>query len=145
MRKYLAVFVAIGSLTLPTARAAQGACDDFPLRTLRVEMKVRKEVYRRGDLAEVSLAVSRQTTAEPIRGARTAVVFQFKGNKMLHGVGRTDRQGRSLISIKLRKSDVSVGQVDMYGYAYLGTVDTYCAGVNEDGYRSRRRAFAVAP
>ena len=89
-------------------------------------MNVGKEVYRRGDFAEVSLAVSRQTTAEPIRGARVALLLQFKGEKSLHGVGRTDRQGRSRISINLRRSDVSVGKVRMYGYAYLGMLEPGC-------------------
>ena len=162
-RAVLSLFVlAASTLVLPAAAAsvpacasAGGAMEYITPRTFHVEIKPLKKTYRRGDVVNVQVLVTRPAEEDPaglgVPLQRPASVPAQEvnvgvgisvGRVFLPGYGRTKANGVATVRIKLERY-VPKATGHVRAFAYKEVVATTCLTVEEQGYRAIDNAFKV--
>jgi hypothetical protein len=158
----------IVGLLAPSAPAASGCAssvraalraghfETIPLRTLYIEMKTDKKVYKVGDTAKIEVTVTRPSDEDPAgQGVPTPRPTSIPAEDITVGVGLrigqvflygfgapTDADGKTTVPIRI-KSYAPAGKAIVDVFAWKTTLDTPCLIVEEQGYRSNPGAFAV--
>lgn len=158
----LAIAIAVAfclSAVLPASPAiACGggkAFDYITPNTLHVALKPFGKRYARGETVTVRVVVTRPADEDPaglgIPVARPASqpaadvnvgIGISVGAAFVPGYGKTNAKGKVGVGIKLGRN-VPAGIATVRAYAYKERLNTPCVVVEEQGYRTNRKAFRV--
>jgi hypothetical protein len=133
-----------------------GSMETIPLRTLYIEMKTDKKVYKVGDTAKIEVTVTRPSDEDPAgQGVATPRPTSIPAEDITVGVGLrigrvflygfgppTDADGKTTVSIHI-KPYAPAGKAIVDIFAWKTQLDTPCLIVEEQGYHSHPGAFAV--
>lgn len=150
----LALSAHLASVT-PAAACQAQALDYITPTTLHVAIKPFKKSYARGETVRAKVVVTRpaardpaglgipveRPVSQPASDVNVGIGISV-GGAFVPGYGVTNGQGRATIGIKLR-SHLPAGTATVRAYAYKERVNTPCVVVEEQGYRTNRKAFRV--
>ena len=173
LRGVLVGLVATSAIWIPTSAGASAATAPAPcgaagrnarqdsafeivkLHTLHVEMKARKPVYKRGQVALIDMKVSRPAKQDPaglgqdIDPPRSEPasdvdvgIGAFPGDVYLYGTGVTDDKGQTTIKIEI-PSYTPKGPVPARALAQKEIVNIPCLVIYEYGYTETKKLFTV--
>lgn len=139
----------------PAPCGASGANEIVQLRTLHVETKISKKVYRVGETAIFKMTVTRPAhedplgqgvpvdppTTQPAEGISIGVGLVVD-DVYLWGLGTTDQGGKATIRIKL-KSYTPAGMAQARAFGKKNLVDSPCLVIDEIGFLPLPNAFEV--
>jgi hypothetical protein len=133
---------------------ASGGMETLSLKTLNLDYKSDKKIYKIGSIAEIKVNVTRPAKedpagqgipmdrpyVEPAEGITVGVGLSI-GRVFLPGAAITDANGDALVRIKI-ESYAPAGQwADVSVYAWNVLQETPCLTVQEYGYSTAPRMF----
>jgi hypothetical protein len=160
-RVSLMVAVALGagfSLMTPATAAAcstSEALDYITPTTLHVVIKPFHKRYARGDTVVAKVVVTRPAeedpaglgipmeppASQPAADVNVGVGISVRG-AFLAGYGKTNDEGEVAVAVKLG-NQVPAGSATVRAYAYKERLNNPCVVVEEQGYRTKSKAFSV--
>lgn len=156
----IAVALASGFASLVPAPAAAcgatgGAFDYITPTTLHVVIKPFRKRYARGEMVVAKIVVTRpagedpaglgipmeRPVSQPAAHVNVGIGISVRG-AFLPAYGKTDDNGGVAVAVRLRRR-MPVGVATVRAYAYKERLNTPCVVVEEQGYRTHRKAFRV--
>jgi hypothetical protein len=138
-------------------RDASGA-ETFSFRTLHIEFEADKKTYRRGDVAEITVMVTRPAKEDPLNNGIpmdrpyvepasgvTVGVGLHVGRVFLPGAAITDAEGKAVIQIKIESYAPVNKWIDASLYSWKIVHQDVCFTVQEDGFTTGPRLARTTP
>jgi hypothetical protein len=175
IRQMLAVSMVAGALVAAAPSSPAGACsssnvqilkqgirsarsgsnETVALRTLHIEAKVPKKVYKVGEIIKMPVEVTRPAKEDPLgqgipmdrpyvmpaEGVNLGVGLVI-GDVFLPGFGVTDEEGKVTVQIRVEKW-VKPAVANASFYSWKTQVESVCARVEEFGFRPYPSFFKV--
>lgn len=137
--------------------ANAGAMETMSLKTLNLDYKADKKIYKVGSIAEVKVNVTRPAKedpagqgipmdrpyVEPAEGITVGVGLSI-GRVFLPGAAITDANGDALVRIKIESYAPANQWADVSVYAWRVIQETPCMTVQEYGYSTAPRMFRTS-
>lgn len=151
----LACYLAQPVAPAAACQAPAGALDYVTPTTLHVVIKPFDKSYARGETVRAVVVVTRpaardpaglgipveRPVSEPASDVNVGIGINV-GGVFVPGYGVTNDKGRVTVGIKLRPH-VPAGTATLRAYAYKERLNTPCVVVEEQGYRTKQKAFRV--
>ena len=137
----LFLVIALAAAPAPWAVARVECSDDQNVESFEVTARPHRRVYRIGQTAVVDISVKDSLTGAPVTDV-DAGLFIRREDKAIYGYGKTNAEGRTTVSIPLRRSSVRPGWIRVWVVAYEPiTTPAYCTG--RYGEREYKRFFRI--